>query len=101
MEKSNINEIDHNNTEDNKKSNTQLRITNDAKKDDTLGKKKKPFQEREGDWNCFKCKNLNFSFRVICNRCQLSKKESEQLTFLNRKDDMIIHPARPKIEIGK
>lgn len=43
-------------------------------------KKKKPFVERAGDWNCFKCKNLNFSFRVVCNRCHLSKKESEQLT---------------------
>jgi hypothetical protein len=43
-------------------------------------KKKKPFVERVGDWNCFKCKNLNFSFRVICNRCQLTKKESEKLS---------------------
>jgi hypothetical protein len=42
-------------------------------------KKKKPFVERVGDWNCFKCKNLNFSFRVVCNRCQLSKKDSEKL----------------------
>ena len=45
----------------------------------STGKKKKPFVERVGDWNCFKCKNLNFSFRVNCNRCQLSKKESEKL----------------------
>lgn len=43
-------------------------------------KKKKPFVERVGDWTCFKCKNLNFSFRVVCNRCQLSKKESEKQT---------------------
>jgi hypothetical protein len=43
-------------------------------------KKKKPFVERIGDWNCFKCKNLNFSFRVNCNRCQLSKKDSEKST---------------------
>ncbi len=40
-------------------------------------KKKKPFVERVGDWICIKCKNLNFSFRMICNRCQLSKSESE------------------------
>ncbi len=57
---------------------------NSANKDDFNGsnsaaKKKKPFVERVGDWNCFKCKNLNFSFRVNCNRCQMSKKESEKL----------------------
>jgi hypothetical protein len=38
---------------------------------------KKPFLEREGDWVCHQCKNLNFSFRVNCNRCQLSKDENE------------------------
>jgi hypothetical protein len=42
-------------------------------------KKKKPFVERVGDWVCIKCKNLNFSFRMICNRCQLSKGDSEKL----------------------
>ncbi len=42
-------------------------------------KKKKHFTERVGDWVCIKCKNLNFSFRVICNRCNLSKAESEIL----------------------
>lgn len=29
--------------------------------------------ERSGDWTCFVCKNLNFSFRAKCNRCQSSK----------------------------
>jgi uncharacterized protein (DUF608 family) len=28
---------------------------------------------------CIKCKNLNFSFRIICNRCQLPKLESDRL----------------------
>ena len=42
-------------------------------------KKKKPFVERIGDWVCLKCRNLNFSFRITCNRCQLSKIESERL----------------------
>jgi hypothetical protein len=42
-------------------------------------KKKKPFVERVGDWVCIKCKNLNFSFRMICNRCQLPKLESDKL----------------------
>jgi hypothetical protein len=40
---------------------------------------KKSFSERPGDWTCFKCKNLNFSFRKRCNRCPTLKKESEEL----------------------
>ena len=36
-------------------------------------RKPKPFTEREGDWICNNCKNLNFSFRVECNRCKLPK----------------------------
>ena len=32
-------------------------------------KNKKNFIEREGDWTCFYCGNLNFSFRKNCNRC--------------------------------
>ncbi len=52
--------------------------TNKANSADSK-KKKKPFVERVGDWVCIKCKNLNFSFRVVCNRCQLAKTESEKL----------------------
>lgn len=47
------------------------------KKDDK--KKKKPFVEREGDWICFKCKNLNFAFRTNCNRCHLTKAENQKI----------------------
>ena len=39
----------------------------------TFKKKNKPFIEREGDWICKNCKNLNFSFRFQCNRCKLPK----------------------------
>jgi hypothetical protein len=46
---------------------------------DSKKNKKKPFVERVGDWVCIKCKNLNFSFRMICNRCQLPKLESDKL----------------------
>lgn len=42
-------------------------------------KKPKVFKERAGDWVCFKCNNLNFSFRVICNRCKIDKRDSEKL----------------------
>ena len=41
-------------------------------------KKKKEFIEREGDWSCYRCKNINFSFRNKCNKCQFSKEESEK-----------------------
>lgn len=30
---------------------------------------------REGDWVCFNCNNLNFSFRKKCNRCKMQTKE--------------------------
>ena len=40
----------------------------------------KQFNERIGDWVCFNCKNLNFAFRTVCNRCQLKKEQSEMLT---------------------
>ena len=28
---------------------------------------------KEGDWKCVHCRNLNYSFRTICNRCKLPK----------------------------
>ena len=40
---------------------------------------KKLFVQREGDWDCMKCKNMNFAFRAHCNRCKCSKVESESL----------------------
>lgn len=38
----------------------------------------KNFKEREGDWECSKCKNFNFCFRKKCNRCHCDKKESQK-----------------------
>ena len=40
-------------------------------------KNKRHFKVRFGDWICPKCENLNFSFRKKCNRCGLSKEETE------------------------
>jgi hypothetical protein len=28
---------------------------------------------KEGDWVCFNCRNLNYSFRNVCNRCKIPK----------------------------
>lgn len=63
--------------------NTIINVTNtntyeEQEKDSTEHKKKK-LHERVGDWICIKCRNLNFSFRVICNRCELPKSENDML----------------------
>lgn len=50
--------------------------------------KKKQIIERIGDWVCIKCKNLNFSFRSMCNRCELTKQESEKM-FEQNMDNLI------------
>lgn len=42
-------------------------------------KEKKPFDKRKGDWNCPDCHNLNFAFRVICNRCQQPKPNDQNV----------------------
>ena len=39
-------------------------------------KAKMPFQIRVGDWICLRCNNLNFSFRIKCNRCGLLKEQN-------------------------
>lgn len=56
-------------------------VSNDSTEDINSSdkKKKKEFAERVGDWVCIKCKNLNFSFRIVCNRCQIPKTDSEKL----------------------
>lgn len=51
-----------------------------------LKNKKKKFVEREGDWRCAKCKNINFSFREKCNKCQISKQESENFCVTLKKN---------------
>ena len=39
----------------------------------TLKIKGKEEHEKKSDWICIHCKNLNYSFRVFCNRCQIPK----------------------------
>ena len=46
-------------------------------------KTKLPLEIRVGDWICLYCNNLNFSFRIKCNRCGLLIKSSAHL--LNKK----------------
>ena len=66
----------------NKKSTDNLYYDNNFspknKNDSKDKKKKKPFIEREGDWICIKCNNLNFAFRNNCNRCNLSKSDNQK-----------------------
>lgn len=40
-------------------------------------KNTKPFSERERDWICPECKNLNFAFRTQCNRCKRAKEDKD------------------------
>ena len=47
-------------------------------------KNKKNFEVREGDWICSKCNNLNFSFRIKCNRCSLPKELSKNMQLPNQ-----------------
>ena len=36
---------------------------------------KNAVKERRGDWVCQVCKNVNFAFRIVCNRCKGKKEE--------------------------
>ena len=51
------------------------------KNKDDKKKKKNTFVKRKGDWICYKCKNLNFAFRKFCNKCKLSKEETDKQVF--------------------
>ena len=56
-------------------------------------KKYKPFVEREGDWICNNCKNLNFAFRLECNRCKLPKND---ITTINNEEGNKKNNKEPK-----
>ena len=50
-------------------------------------KKTRPFTEREGDWICKQCKNLNFAFRNECNRCKMAKKDAVEIAENKEEND--------------
>lgn len=62
-----------------KKLNKNIQNHNLNNNDNLKNKKGKPFVGRNGDWICGNCRNLNFAFRIMCNRCHLSKNESEKI----------------------
>ena len=36
---------------------------------------------KEGDWRCENCQNINFKWRVICNKCQYSKRDHQNIDY--------------------
>ena len=60
----------------NRKSSKEIFSNNTNNKVGSFINKKKTFHEREGDWICNFCNNINFSFRNKCNRCKALKEES-------------------------
>ena len=43
------------------------------KVDPKANKETKERNNKKGDWICLNCRNLNYSFRTICNRCKIPK----------------------------
>ena len=51
---------------------------------------------RAGDWVCILCHNLNYSFRKVCNRCQVQTKREnllQSLSLLGNKTDEVCCPV--------
>merc|ERR1719331_3036777 len=42
---------------------------------------KSKMMHKEGDWNCFRCGNINFQIRDECNKCGLSKMDAQSDSF--------------------
>jgi len=45
--------------------------------------------KKPGDWNCFRCGNINFKIREECNKCQLPKEDAISETFRNDGGDIL------------
>lgn len=49
-------------------------VSKDSKRiEGILAEVKRPDSGRKGDWVCLPCKNLNYSFRKECNKCNSKK----------------------------
>ena len=79
IENSKFNLLNDNLYNNNKHDNTNPIINNNKynnkknKKANYKNKKDSTKQKRKGDWLCNFCCNLNFSFRIFCNRCKAPK----------------------------
>jgi hypothetical protein len=70
--------LNYNNIKNNQEKDLQNKIIKRAEnnKSNQISKKtinKKSFDRRKGDWFCPECNNLNFAFRIICNKCKIPK----------------------------
>ena len=70
--------------EENKNSYKYKNLSNKAIPHSKNQGNKKPFDKRKGDWSCPECHNLNFAFRIVCNRCKIPKpKENNSDNIVN------------------
>jgi hypothetical protein len=67
----------NNNNKNIPKNNTGNKNKNYGNNEKKKKKNNKEFVERERDWSCYRCKNINFAFRDKCNKCKMKKNESE------------------------
>ena len=47
---------------------------------------KKHFDKRKGDWICPECHNLNFAFRIVCNRCSIPRPKEKDSKNIAKND---------------
>ena len=64
-------------------------------------KKTRPFIERQGDWVCKFCRNLNFAFRNECNRCHAAKKECLEVVKHEEENEIKNKTKIPNKKINK
>lgn len=55
-------------------------------------------QSREGDWVCYNCHNLNFSFRKKCNRCKVQTRVQNQQ--LEQYYSSYYHQSHPHLSVN-
>ena len=85
----NLSEVDSNSTRPLQQSSTHLQTP-------TNNKNSASASHRAGDWICIRCNNLNYSFRLKCNRCQVQTKKQNILDGLTQ----ITDPSNGDSEVG-